>query len=450
MQELIHKGGSISACLSQATKRDLSADSKIDMSRIPLFQTERAAWKTGGRIRMLSISTMFPNSQMPVHAQFVKQRLDALSGFVDLIVVSPVPWFPAERLAPQYRARHFVPRLCNDNLYTTCFPRFISVPRIAKPLDGISVALAVRSWALKNLPQLDFDIIDCHLGYPDGFAGALLARAWNKPFVVTLRGHDINDLHRYPIRIRQVLFALRNCNRFFGVSQALIDGAVGLGAPADKGFLSANGVDTNRFFPTRREDARRRLGLEPECRYMLSVSHLVKRKGVDILLRALAILHERGNSNLRYIIVGAGGEEGNYFPALKRLADELGISHHIVWAGAMLNEDLHWYYSAADVFCLASEKEGWPNVILESMACATPVIAYSTWGVPEIVTSDDLGILVKQRTPEAFADAIACTFNKTWDMDKILQYAREHTWERTAEALYGHLQEVVNNRKAML
>lgn len=387
---------------------------------------------------------MFPNPRMPVHAQFVKQRLDALSKLVDLTVVSPIPWFPGEQWNTRYRNRHFVPPSTDTNAYPTLFPKFFSTPAVFKPLDGIFMAYSILTWARKHLNFNDFDLLDGHLGFPDGYTAALLGKIWHKPFVVTLRGHDINDLYKYPIRIRQVIYALRHCSRFFGVSQALVDGAVKLGAPTNKGYCSSNGVDSHRFFPSDRQETCTRLGLDSKFHYMVSVSHIVKRKGIDILLDALGILRRKGYNNLRYLIVGAGGEEGDYTEMLKQLAVELGVSDYIHWIGAVENTDLHWYYAVANLSCLASEKEGWPNVILESLASGTPVIAHATWGVPEIIPTKDLGFLVKERTPEAFADAIERGLLKTWDRNTLVDYAREHSWDNTAAGLYRHFTEILN------
>lgn len=397
------------------------------------------------RMRIVCIATMFPNPRMPVHAQFVKQRLDALSRKADLVVISPIPWFPGERYFRRYANRSRIPPHTCDNAYPTYFPRFLSIPAILKPLDGVFLAFAVWRFIASHELGDKIDLLDCHLAFPEGFAGALLSRVLGKPYVVTLRGHDINDLHRFPVRGRQVRFALRRCARYFGVARALVDGAIRLGAPAEKGYASTNGVDTARFRPTAKDEARRTLGLEGGKRYLLSVSHLVPRKGVDILLRALALLRAAGQTELCLIVVGKGGEEGDCEAGLRALAGELGIAGQVVWVGAVANSDVHLWYSAADVFCLASEKEGWPNVILEAMACSTPVVAHRTWGVPEIITGPDLGILVETRAPEAFSEAIGLALARTWDAERLREHAQEHTWDGVAEELVGHFRAVATS-----
>ncbi len=398
------------------------------------------------RPRVLSVSTMFPNPRMPVHAQFVKQRLDALAELVDLTVVSPIPWFPGQRFFRKYGNRDRVPPSTDANAYPTYFPRFFSFPMILKPLDGFFVARAVKRLIQRNGWKNRFDLLDCHLAFPEGFAGTLLSRSMGVPFTVTLRGHDINDLHRFPMRARQVVFALRRCSRFFGVAQALVDGAVRMGAPREKGFASTNGVDAARFRPTPKGEARQTLGLDPSLRYMLSVSHLVPRKGVDILIEALSLLSRRGRDDLRFIIVGKGGEEGDCEADLRRQAEALGVADKVIWAGGVLNTDLHRFYSAADVFCLASEKEGWPNVVLEALACSTPVVAFATWGVPEILSSPEIGLLVQERDAEAFAASIGQALDKNWSASVLRDYAASHSWKQVAQGLLSHFGSILSQK----
>jgi teichuronic acid biosynthesis glycosyltransferase TuaC len=400
---------------------------------------------TLSRPRLLCIASMFPNPRMPVHAQFVKQRLDAVAQLADITVVSPIPWFPGERFLSRYRNRSQVPPSTDANAYPTYFPKFLSIPAVLKPLDGVFLAFAVWRFISKHRMKHRIDLLDCHLAFPEGFAGALLALVLRKPYVVTLRGHDINDLHKYPVRIRQVLYALRHSARYFGVAQALVDGAVRLGAPPEKGFASTNGVDANRFRPTPKVEARTGLGLEPGLRYLLSVSHLVPRKGIDILIRALGLLHAQGKTETRLVVVGKGGEEGDCEADLRQLAAELGLTHAVLFVGAVLNTDLHRYYSAADVFCLASEKEGWPNVVLEAMACSTPVVAFATWGVPEIIKGPDLGLLVQKREPEAFATGISTALEMNFSAARLREYALANSWSQVAQGLVAHFQTLLNS-----
>ena len=95
------------------------------------------------------------------------------------------------------------------------------------------------------------------------------------------------------------------------------------------------------------------------------------------------------------------------------------------------------------MFCLASEKEGWPNVVLEAMACSTPVVAFATWGVPEIIKGPDLGLLVDKREPEPFAASIGAALDRSWDADRLRGYALENTWDKVAEGLAGHFRAVL-------
>lgn len=394
------------------------------------------------KLRILCISSMFPNPRMPVHAVFVKQRLDALSVHTSIQVISPIPWFPGEAILSRYRNRHKIPQESQSNHYPTFFPKFFSLPGVLKPLDGIFLALGVWWFLTRKNLQHSFDIIDCHLAYPDAMAGFFLGSLYHRPYSVTLRGHDINDLYKYHLRIAQVIFCLKHCSVYFGVANALVKGAIQLGAPADKGFPATNGVDVKRFFPIPKLEARKLLQLDAQCAYLLCVSHLVERKGIHIIIEALALLRNQAHSNLGLIIVGKGGEEGNYEPTLRKRAQDLGVSAHIIWAGAIQNQELARYYSAADLFCLASEKEGWPNVLLEAISCGTPVIAANTWGIPEIIHSKDIGLLVDERTAPAFAKAIDLGLKQDWDPKKLSAYASMHTWENTAQVILNHFHRI--------
>ena len=100
-------------------------------------------------------------------------------------------------------------------------------------------------------------------------------------------------------------------------------------------------------------------------------------------------------------------------------------------------------YSAADLFCLASSREGWPNVLLESLACGTPEVATSVGGIPEIICSDRIGLLTKQSEREV-AEGVSLALKKSWLSDSIVQYAREHTWDRLARSVFHVFESVLD------
>lgn len=389
-------------------------------------------------MKVLSLTTLFPSRAQPVHAIFVYNRLSHLAAHPqisgNLRVIAPIPYFPFDRLIPKYAERHQIPRRDTIGNLQVVYPRFLSIPAILKPLDGFFVLLSAW-WAARRLRrEFDFDVIDAHLAFPDGFAGVFLARHWRKPLAITLRGHDINVLptDRFPVRKRQIQFALRHADRVIGVADALRRGAVALGAEAIKTATISNGVDLERFFPGSKAEARKRLGLPQNRQIVLSVGRIVENKGYHLIVEALHQLRTVGQGIPYLVIVGGAADEALYPAKLKETIARLGLESDVLLAGPQLNESLRDWYCAADVYCLASETEGWPNVLLEALACGTPVVATTTWGTPEIICSPDYGVLV-ERSAESLAQGLQLALTKEWKSQVMVDYAATHTWQNVAE-----------------
>jgi glycosyltransferase involved in cell wall biosynthesis len=395
-------------------------------------------------MKVLVISSMFPNNIQPVFGVFVQQRLLRLARHCRLRIVSPIPYCPLVGILRRYAYRARVERRLTLNGLEVYYPRFFSVPLILKPLDGIFFFLSLVLFCRRLRKEFDFDLIDAHLAYPDGFAAVLLGKLFNKPVTVTLRGHDIFELPRYPVRKRQVIYALSRADLVLSVADALKQGAVGLGIPAEKIVLATNGVDTRLFRPVDKDKAREELGLPRDKKIILSIGHLVVRKGFQHIIRAVSLLTRQGRENILLVIVGAAGIEGDYKSQLDKLITQLGLADRVYFAGGKPYEELYKWYGAADVFCLASSKEGWANVLLEALACGKPVVATRVWGTSEVIASEDLGLLVEAGNPPALAQALDEALHKKWDGNKIIQYARQHSWEKTAEGVYEQWQRVLN------
>lgn len=389
-------------------------------------------------MKILSVTTLFPSRVQPVHAVFVHNRLkhvaDALQGTGELRVIAPIPYFPFDRFIPKYAERHQIPRRDQFGNLAVLYPRYFSIPAILKPLDGFFVWLAVW-WAEREWRrEFAFDLIDAHLSFPDGFAGVLLSWLWRRPLTITLRGHDVNVLptDRYPLRKRQIQFALRHADRIIGVADALRRGAIELGADPAKAVTISNGVDLEKFFPVPQAEARRQLGLPADRRIVLSVGRIVENKGYHLIVEALDLLRENEQPMPYLVIVGGAADEALYPAKLRETITRFGMENDVLLAGAQANETLRLWYSAADVYCLASATEGWPNVLLESLACGTPVVSTNTWGTPEIICSDDYGLLVERSAPSLAAGLHAALEHK-WKSQAMIDYASTHTWQKVAE-----------------
>lgn len=377
-------------------------------------------------VKILLFSTLYPSQCRPVHGIFVETRLRELlkTGEVQAKVVAPVPWFPskAQRFG-EYAQFAATPRFEHRNGLDVHHPRYLLLPKVGMNLAPWTMALG----ALPTVRRLqregfDFDVIDAHYYYPDGVAAGLLAKWLGKPFVVTARGTDLNLIPQYPYPRKLILQTAERASASIGVCQALMDTLRDLGAEPGKLHTLRNGVDLERFVPEPRDEARRRIGLPEHGRYLLSVGHLIERKGHHIAIEALAQLPD-----VTLLIAGSGPEEG----ALKALAQRLGVDTRVRWAGVVPQTELKWWYSAADALTLCSSREGWANVLLEAMACGTPVIATNIWGTPEVVSSAAAGKLMTERSAQALAQSWRELRNVDPRRMATRQHAEQFSWEAT-------------------
>jgi glycosyltransferase involved in cell wall biosynthesis len=386
-------------------------------------------------MRILTFSTLYPHAARPNHGIFVETRLRHLlaSGKVESKVVAPVPWFPlSNRRFGEYAVFARVPRDERRHGIEVMHPRYVTVPKVGMSMAPFLLAAGACS-AVKSLIRrgFDFELIDAHYFYPDGVAAILLGRHFAKPVVITARGTDVNLIPRYWLPRQMILWAARHAAGMITVAGALKDKLVALGVPEGRIEVLRNGVDLEFFRQVDRESSRRRLGIRRTT--LLAVGNLVPLKGHDLAIRAMKLLPE-----MDLVIVGDGPERD----ALGALAGELSLGDRVSFAGALAQEDLRHYYGAADALILASSREGWPNVLLESMGCGTPVIASAVGGTPEVVAAPEAGVLMTERTPEALAQAVRRLFARNPVRSATRHYAEGFDWRATTAGqleLFGRI-----------
>jgi len=374
-------------------------------------------------MKILTLTTLYPHAARPSHGIFVETRLRHLlaSGKVESKVVAPVPWFPWRNARfGEYAVHAMAPREERRHGIEVLHPRYPQLPKIGMMLTPFLLAWAVRPVIERILHGYAFDLIDAHYFYPDGVAATLLGRHFGKPVVITARGTDVNFVPRYRLPRAMIRWAAGHAAGMITVARALKDDLVRVGVPAERIDVLRNGVDLQLFQPINREAERRKLGLTRTT--LLSVGHLVPRKAHDLVIQALRRLPD-----MDVIIIGEGPE----WAALGALAQGSGVGDRVRFAGALAQQELRNYYGAADALVLASSREGWANVLLESMACGTPVVASNVGGTAEVVAAPEAGVLMAERTPEALADAVRRLFEHYPDRGATRRYAEQFSWDAT-------------------
>ncbi|MBW8066965.1 MAG: glycosyltransferase, partial [Ferrovum sp.] len=139
------------------------------------------------------------------------------------------------------------------------------------------------------------------------------------------------------------------------------------------------------------------------------------------------------------LIIGSGPEQ----KALEHLVQERGLSARVQFKTHMPQVELTRHYSAADALVLASSSEGWANVLLEAMACGTPVVSTAVGGSPELITEPCAGRLVQERTPEALSQAITDLFKAPPDRQDTREFARRFSWDETSEGQMALFQKIL-------
>lgn len=386
--------------------------------------------------RLIVYSSLFPSRVQPAAGIFIRERMFRVGRHIPIVVVSPQPWSPFDWLVRRFRSsfRPVLPKFEQMDGVDVHRPRWLSLPGIGKRFDGWSMALCTMRPVRRIRSEFGATVIDAHFLYPDGWAATWIARRLGLPVTVTIRGSKDEWLIGTE-RERGLREALARATRIFAVSQALARNvAHALGAPAEKVTVIGNGVDSERFQPVDRAEARRRLDLAPDAPVLIGVGNLVPSKGFQHVIAQLPRLCRR-HPGLVYLIVGAGAAHADLRASLEAQAAALGVRQAVRFCGRQPQEELRWFYGAADIFVLATEFEGWANVFLEAMACGLPVISTRVGGNAEVVQEPETGELVAFGDGDALADAIERALGRDWDRQAIIAYARANSWESRVEVL---------------
>ncbi len=383
-------------------------------------------------MKVLTLTTLFPNRYQPTFGVFNLERIRHLTRYCEVRVIAPVPFALPIKIGQNWNLLSKIPRYELLERLRIYHPRLFVIPKIGRPIAGLLYLISVFNSVKKISSEFDFDLLDVHWAYPDGWAGARLSKLLKKPMILTVHGTDIHACDH--VRYRRILTAgaMRGSHRIIAVSNNLKKKVSNMGIPDRKIKFIPNGVDARKFRPVDRLEARKALGLPADKKILLSVGNLVDVKAFDRLIQTIPLLLKK-NHDVYLVIIG----EGELAFELERQARELNIRSVVKLAGRKPHNELYMWYCASDLFCLFSKSEGWPTVLFEALACQIPVVATPVGGIPEIIHSREFGILASNNNPAGFAEVISKALSIKWQYKKLRDYAVANSWDDIAKKIYS-------------
>ena len=389
-------------------------------------------------LRVLTFTSLYPNAAKPQHGIFVETRLRQLvgSGEVSARVLAPVPYFPfRSELFGAYATFARAPRSETRFGIEIDHPRYVAIPKFGMTAAPFLLYASARRAVARLLRSGHrFDLIDSHYCYPDGVAAVMLGRHFGVPVSVTARGTDVNMIPDYRLPRRLIQWAAERADGLITVSGALAGRLAALGVARNRITVLRNGVDAELFRPVR--------PLCPDQEHKgsalaVSVGNLVPLKGHDLAISAASQI-----PGLDLWIVGGGPERSR----LEALAHKLGVADRVRFLGVVPYERMPAVYSAADVLVLASQREGWPNVLLEAMACGARVVTTEVSDVAEIITEPAAGTWVSERSVPALTQAIRQVLATQSSRDATRSHARGFSWEATTRGQLTLFRDILRRR----
>jgi len=379
-------------------------------------------------MHIIWLTSQFPIKDKNRNGLFIYRTVRALAEkrSISVIVLHPV-------IPP------IIPMLKNfknwKSVYDEWKDRFPSNPQKPKKMDGIDVHYAkfirpprignqfYEGWfayfAIKKLLLKHYQsgyIIHANWLFPEGMAAYLLCKKLNIPFLITLRGHDINDLKG---KTKDWFYAQKiftKADMVTTVSASLFDACKekGFEIPESKTSVTHNFYDFESFSIKSKNNLRQALNIDPNEYIILAAGNLNPRKNFDLLIRAISKLKKK-NITAHLLIAGIGTE----YYKLDSLSTELGVETEVQFLGDLNTELIVNYYNVANLFCLPSKHEGLANVIVESMLCGTPVLVSAVNEAPRIINEAKNGYLVVPNSLESLVNGINKCMKTDWDSSTI-------------------------------
>ncbi len=372
-------------------------------------------------MRIALVTPMLPVPHDQTRGRYIHETARSLARLAEVRVYFQSVRYPSlPGMKPKSYLHGHVPKdykLDGVDVEAFEYPAF---PVISRGLNGF-----VSSWALKpRIAAFKPDVLLAFWVYPDGYAAMKVAKALGVPCVVGALGSDIHV--RDGLNAWFTRRTIHGVDALLTVSEAMRRSAIDeYGARPDRVHTIVNGFNTGIFGPADQAQARQRCGVAASEQLVVYVGRFVEEKGLRELVTAAQRLASR-NERFRLVLIGDGVMKAQ----LMTLVGAADLKGKVYLPGGLPPEKVAQWISASDVLTLPSWSEGYPNVVVEAVACGRPVVATDVGGTNEILNNDN-GILIAPRDPAALESALERALARQWDHAAIAA-AMKRSWDDVA------------------
>lgn len=385
----------------------------------------------------------------PSYQSFVKNQVDVIARQVNSVTVfvrynrfaDVAEYLPLDWLRPHRRSARI------DDSARPANVEVVPIPLYYLPIeyhyDRLGAKLYNRLVGAIDEHDVTFDLIHAHFTHPSGSAAARLSAETGVPYVLTSHENEDWLAQLHTDGAPDVERAWREAEAIVRVNEK---DAPLLRQYNDDVRSIPNGFSRDELPVLDRNQARRNVGIGADQDLVFGLGAMQKRKRWGDLLEAMALVaEERGGDSVTCAIAGRGPEKST----MKRRVSELGLEEVVSVLGYIPQSELASWMNAADIFALASESEGNPTVLFEALGCGTPYVGTNVGGVPEIITSEEYGLLCPPGDPETLAERLLEGFEREWDRDRIREYGEQFTWDRVVDRLFEVYMDVLDMEPAL-
>lgn len=414
------------------------AGGAADLERVGV-ESGKGGQDHGGpfRIRVLHLARSFPNSVLPRLGLWTERLIRSTLYRCDVKVVSPVPYFPPLPGFAAYTRFRRIERQRAQGGLAIFHPRFVVGPGyLLRRFESETYYWGVHGVAERLQQQTGFHLIHAHFTYPDGVVAVRLGQRYRLPVIITEQAPWLSSMRDSPSILERSTWAVQKSAFSVALSRSARDSIERFTGPLENLRVIPNAIDDSVFTPPTH-------GKPAKSSQILFAGIIRFVKGVDVLLRALRLLADRGRT-LDLLIAGE-----SFYATYRRdevevqqMVRDLQLEKHVHFVGPKSPSEVADLMRESALLVLPSRAESFGLVLAEALACGTPVVA-TRCGGPEDIVDTRVGVLVPPEDPEALARGIEYVLSRRadYDPDTLHNHARERFSMKTVGGLYLALYE---------